>query len=175
MKIINPGYFIASIQDLEATQWVYKSVFTNLFQSFWARFGWNQIRLPTRWYWGLAILSIAGIGGALYFLVREYKKSTNISLKQILSVGWLLTGLIFIWIGAILRTDFPFWYEKMFIPGARYAYPAIIPTIIVLSAGWYWLSRTIAWRWIGIILVIVSFIVLDIYSIVTIYNFYQGS
>jgi hypothetical protein len=175
MKIINPSYLLASIQDLETSRGIYRSAFTNLFQSFWARFGWNHIRLASGWYWGLVILTIAGIGGSLYFLVASFNKGTDLSSRQSLSAGWLLTGMLFIWIGAILRTDFPFGFDEVFIPPARYAYPAVIPTIIVLSVGWYWLSRRFTWKWIGIILVILSFILLDIFSIVRIYNFYQGS
>jgi hypothetical protein len=174
MKIINPSYLIASIQDLRISQGIYKSVFTNLFQSFWARFGWNHIRLTSRWYWGLAILSIAGIAGSLYFLVSHYKKGIDLSSRRLLSAGWLLIGLFFIWIGAILRTDFPFWGDRTFIPGARYAYPAVIPTILVFSVGWYWLSRKLTQKWIGILLVIISLIILDVFSLLTIYNFYQG-
>jgi hypothetical protein len=86
---------------------------------------------------------------------------------------WLLSGMILVWLGAILRIDFPYWGEMLLIPGARYAYPAVIPTIIVFSVGWYWLSRRFSQKWIGIILVIASFIVLDIFSIVTIFNFYS--
>ncbi len=94
--------------------------------------------------------------------------------RQLLSAGWLLIGVLFIWTTAILRTDFPFWGEKLQIPVGRYAYPAVIPTIIILSVGWLWLSNKLAKKWIGIFLIIVSFIILDIISIVTIYNFYQG-
>jgi hypothetical protein len=175
MKIINPGYLIASIQDLRISQGIYKSVFTNLFQSFWARFGWNHIRLPSRWYWGLVILSFAGIAGSFYFLVTNFKKGIALSSRQLLSAGWLLLGLLLVWIGAILRTDFPYWGDKTFIPGARYAYPVVIPTIMVFSVGWYWLSRKLPKKRIGIILVILIFIILDIFSIVTIYNFYLSS
>jgi hypothetical protein len=175
MTHINLGYFLSSIQDLETSQWIHKIVIKNIFQSFWARFAWNNIRLTSRWYWGLAILSIAGIAGSLYFLITNFMRGNSLSSRHLLSAGWLLTAAIFIWAGAIIRTSIPYWGFKLFIPGARYAYPAIIPTILFLSVGWYWLSVKFTRKWIGFILVIVCFIILDIYSIVTIINFYQGS
>jgi hypothetical protein len=172
---ISLDYFLSSIQDSKASQRIHKPVIINIFKSFWARFGWNHIRLTSGWYWGLAILSIAGVGGMLYLLISNFMSGNYLSSRQLLSAGWLLAATLFVWIGAFIRTGFPYWGNHLFFPGARYAYPAIIPTILFLTVGWYWLSVKFTRKWIGIILVIVCFIFLDIISLVTIINFYQGS
>jgi len=66
---------------------------------------------------------------------------------------------------------------------ARYAYTAIIPTMLILTLGWLELLNLVfKWKkiprtsayvrgsiWLGLLLI------LDIWSILSIYRYYQGS
>jgi membrane-anchored protein YejM (alkaline phosphatase superfamily) len=65
----------------------------------------------------------------------------------------------------------------VFIPSARYAYPAIIPTVWMLCIGWAEWSRMLErWmhipKWAKIAVYLISFLFLDILSIWTIARFY---
>jgi hypothetical protein len=82
-----------------------------------------------------------------------------------------------IW-GSTLVRGINFLFGGTFLPAARYAYPAIIPTMILLSLGLlellrltgHWLHIPARWQ-IGIY--ILFFIGLDLLSIYSIYTFYR--
>jgi hypothetical protein len=64
-----------------------------------------------------------------------------------------------------------------FIPVARYAYPAIIPTMLFLNLGWLELIRgaekylKLPYK-VSYVLLVLFFVVLNVISIFSIYRFY---
>ena len=67
--------------------------------------------------------------------------------------------------------------DTIFIPGARYAYPAIIPTLLALNAGWLEIARPLA-RWLRLppiakyMVYFLLFLGLDVAAIASIIRFY---
>jgi hypothetical protein len=139
----NLNLVLHSILDWRRTGWVYRSSLIILFQSFWARFGWNHIMVPDIWYWALWFLTAVGFGGFILFLVRRVILSSNTyhpwqrrALMILIIAFFLVWGGVMICPHPILATLPRYHFRNV----ARYAYPAIIPTVTFLFLGWRELS-----------------------------------
>jgi hypothetical protein len=111
--------------------------------SFWATFGWNETGLSGAWYWGLALLTALGAAGTVVSLARARAQQRPASWSR--ALGFLAVAALALWGNAFLRphpvTGTPY------LPVARYAYPAIVPTILALAGGWWALTPQRARRW----------------------------
>ena len=150
--------------DWSVTGRIYGAALANMFQSFWARFGWNHVALAPWWYRILAGWMAIGAVGAVVALVRlrgQSAPSVGRALALLAVAGLLVWGLCF------LRTD----YFRPFLPGARYAYPAIVPTVLALMAGWLvWAPRQgRKWAALGLLS---GVMLLNVVSLITIGTFY---
>jgi len=170
----NPNLIIGLIQDPAPLIGYYKSTIKSLLHTFWARFGWAQVTLVGyRPYTILGLFTLAGILGALFAFWR-YR--SQIRWELFFFLGLALVG---IWGAAFLRGVTSFMDGGYYIPVARYAYPVIIPTMLVLNIGWleimHWVERffKIQQRY-QIWVLITLFIMLDIISFYTIYSFYHA-
>ena len=159
---------LASVLDWGRTAWVYRVAGLNLFRSFWATFGWNHVDLPVGWYWGLGVVTVLGVLGALVAWVRLWWSNRPPPWKG--ALGLLAVAGLLVWGNALLRPH-PL-MGKPFIPAARYAYPAIVPTVLALAGGWLaWVPRrTRIWVVIGLLS---GLALLDAVSLVTIWTFYR--
>lgn len=159
---------LASVLDWQRTAWVYRVAGLNLFRSFWATFGWNHVDLPVGWYWGLGVVTVLGVLGALVAWVRLWRSNRPPPWKG--ALGLLAVAGLLVWGVALLRPH-PL-IGKPFIPAARYAYPAIVPTVLALAGGWLaWVPRrTRIWVVIGLLS---GLALLDVVSLVTIWTFYR--
>jgi hypothetical protein len=162
-----PSQFLTSILDWERTGWVHWWTIVRLFRSFWASFGWNHISLSRECYWGLTLLTVLGVVGALAGWMRSQPLGRSMRWKR--AVGLLaLVGLL-VWGNAFLRPH-PLAGSDPYLPVARYAYPAIIPSVLALVGGWWALMPGRARRWF--LLVMFSVLsVLDVVSLLTIWTF----
>ena len=161
----SPSQFLASLLDGRRTAHIYKLAATNLFQSFWARFGWNQIELASGWYWAAGALTLSSGIGALI----GWTRLPRLAARAQRVVGLLLAAALLVWLNALLRVHPVGVYTV--IPAARYAYPAVIPSLLALVAGWQGLvpRRHRGW-WTGLMLALL--LVLDVASIWTLNAFY---
>ena len=162
----SPAQFLGSVLDWQRTGWVWRASGLNLFQSFWARFGWNHVGLADGWYWGLGVVTVIGIVGALVTLVRQWRNS---SWPRKRSVVLLIASGLLVWGNAFLRSH-PI-VGKPFIPGARYAYPVIVPTVLTLTAGLLAWAPSRARKWVAAGL-LSGIMLLNVVSLVTIWTFY---
>jgi hypothetical protein len=122
--------FLTSLLDWRRTSWAYRYTMLILFQSFWARFGWNHVPLTEGWYWGLGALTLLGMAGAVLSALRL--RATEARLRR--AIWFLLVAGLLVWLNTAMRIH-PL-AGRLFIPAARYAYPAIIPSMLALVAGW---------------------------------------
>jgi len=169
----SPTLFLASVLDWQRTGWVYRASGVSLLQSFWARFGWGHVGLPQGWYWGLGVVTILGAIGLLVGLVRLWRSNHSLSVKR--AVGLLAVVGLFVW-GSTISRPHPVLLSQgnmVFIPIARYAFPAIIPTALALMGGWLALVPQRARRQAAIG-VVAGLALLDMVSLVTIILFYHG-
>lgn len=156
--------YLVGLWDWAYTGRAYKAALVNMFRSFWARFGWNHVGLASEWYTFLAgwtAIGIASAGVSMARARRAYPSPTQRALPFLGLAGAMVWGI------CLLRTD----YFQPFIPGARYAYPAIVPTALALMGGWLaWAPRR-ARRWTAVGL-LCGMALLDGVSLVTIWTFY---
>ncbi len=132
-----PSVVIFSILNNEAGGWYYKATFENMHQTFWGKFGWGHVPLVfNQAYWFLAAIAIIGILGMFLGISGEFRKLPWDTLV------FLGVTMIVVWFLAVARGSF-YLFSHRFIPSARYAYPAIIPTIGIFCLGWYGLGRWI--------------------------------
>lgn len=167
---LRPNMVLASLADWQNSRWYYRTTAKQLLQTFWGQFGWGHIPLSRNTYIALSILTALGVCGGLVRFWRSRK-----------SIAWgafalLAAAVLWIWGAALVRGIHSITGD-VFIPSARYAFPAIIPTLWVLCAGWAELPRLFErWlripAWMKIAVFLESFLLLDILSIWTIARYY---
>jgi hypothetical protein len=166
----SPSRLLSSLLDWERSRGFYPIVARTLLQTFWARFGWNQVALPRIWYRLLGVVSLFCLVGAAAGVIRIWRVpsrhgdaattqrqdvaatqnnahaalhegETEVRRRMLLLLG--LAGAA-IWSNAVLR--FHPLGTKFFVPVARYAYPAILPTVLALVGGaWTLTQRRLRW------------------------------
>ena len=168
-----PSLILTSLIDWRGAGWYYSWTAQNLLRSFWAKFGWNHVPITTgnKPYRLLAITTLLGLLGAMVSLVR-YRKKLPWEVLLLLAFAMLV-----IWGSTIVRGISSI-TGLHFIPAARYAYPAIVPTALVLCAGWlegsYWINRFIRFpQKIQLGAFFAFFLLLDLISIISIVKFYS--
>ncbi len=174
MKIepyFNANDIPVSLLDWKGAGWYYQLTGAFMFRTFWAKFGWGTALLvgskPYRILAFVTLLGMAGVGWAVWR--RRCTLHSEIILLMVLA-------LLGIWIPAILRGIDSF-FGWTWIPIARFAFPAILPTILVLSAGWLEILRILG-RWfhsgikLQVAVYLLFFVTLDALSILSIIRYY---
>lgn len=169
----NPTLILGLLFDPTPITSYYTATIKSLFQTFWARFGWAHVVLRGfHPYTILGIFTLLGLTGAL---AAFWRKRREIRWDVFLFLG---LALIVIWGAAFLRGLTSVLEGSNFIPVARYAYPVIIPTMLILNIGWLEVIRWIE-KYLNIPqkvllgLLILYFILLDILSVYSIYQYYN--
>jgi hypothetical protein len=166
---------IYTLVDLPVSAAYYQSVLAHLFRTSWAKVGWAHVPLLgakpyRRIILPLTILAFVGVGLTFW---QNRKRFGKFPWEALLILG---LSLATIW-GATLVRGSTYLLTRVFIPVARYAYPAIIPTVLVLSAGWLTLLETLE-RWLrlpGRVKYAVYtgiFIILNVYALLSITHYY---
>lgn len=162
-----PSFILAALLDWIAVPNYYRSVLYQMFRSFWAIFGWGHVWLwGSRPYFVLGLLSLAALGGACYGLWRW---RTRLNWDALL---FLLLALVFVWGFAFVRGTI-YLASNWFIPGARYAYPAVLPALLILLAGWLALAP-LRWRERAAWSIVALFAALNAYGWLSIAVYYFG-
>jgi len=163
---------MTSLSDLPATSWYYRSTGAALLRTFWGRFGWGHVSLPGgKPYRLLGSVTLIGLAGLLSLAWRRRRSLPWVWIALLLSMTTLCWG------AALMRGNHSL-IGTVFIPPARYAYPAMIATLLLLTAGWLEIGR-LAQRWCRIplqasaLLYILAFLALDILSLATIIAYYR--
>ena len=152
----------------------YQSTFIRIAQTFWARFGWGHVPLLGIYsYPVLGFLTLAGMVGVILAMVR-YRKQLQWDLIFFFGIS-----LLFIWWSTIMRGSGSIVEGSFQIPVARYAYPAIIPTMLLLNLGWlelfYGIKRFIRIpSRVGSLLFLILFLGLNALSLLSIVKFYRS-
>lgn len=161
---LTPSSLFASINDQQGSRWYFDVALKNLLQTFWAKFGWgNVLLMGHKPYRLLGVITLIGILGAIWALITYRSK---LPYNLLLFIGLALCG---VWIPTIIR-GVPTLFTRLFIPAARYSYPAIIPTSLLFVAGWWMVLKWIG-RWIHLhqfgqsTIYIVGLIYLDLYAL----------
>jgi hypothetical protein len=166
-----PSFFLSYLTDWIGVNWHYKAVGARLFRTFWGKFGWGDISLMGhKPYRVILIFTLAGILGALFGIPR-FRSSLP---GNVLFVFFL--AILGIFLLAFFRGANHITTNWFYLPVARYIYPAIIPTILVLCIGWWEILRGAGQvfrlpKWGQYGLYFGLFLFLDIFSLISIYRF----
>lgn len=122
---------LASLRDWNGAEWYYRATFDNLFRTFWAKFGWGNVLLAgSKPYRPLGIVTLLAFAAAAFAAWRRRSTLPKSEITFLAMAGILVWGAAFFrGIGSL--------FGVIFIPASRYAYPAIIPTVLALCVGWY--------------------------------------
>jgi hypothetical protein len=173
-----PTYSLQFLIDWEGLNWYYLLERRILFQTFWAQFGWGEVTLlgnkPYRW---IAFITLAGIIGAVIAFIFSLK---NGQWNKIVSfVVFLGSAMCTAWLITFLRGIMFLPSTHLWLPVSRYAFPVVIPTLLLLNIGWLQLfDFADRWppvkSWYKFVVLTVFFIGLDIFSIVSLAKYYYG-
>jgi hypothetical protein len=140
-------------------------ILVNLVRTFWAKFGWDKVAfLGGRPYRILAYCMLVGLVGSAYALWR-YRRQAAWHVLIFLGLATLV-----LWMTTYFRGPIYIFYGY-FSPPARYGFPVIVPTLMLLVGGWTALAPARIKKYVqaGIPLV---FLLINIYALVSIYLFY---
>jgi hypothetical protein len=168
-----PSFILFSLLDSSGAGWYYSSAGQNLLRTFWAKFGWGHVPLlGHKPYRSIALLTSFGLLGAGIVLWRK---------KFVLkgdTLLWFTLLILGVWSSTLTRGVTYIFVNRVFIPGARYASPSIIPTALILTTGWVELFR-LAGRGLRVpskmqhFVYIFVFLVLDFVSVFSIMMFFN--
>jgi len=160
----------ASLVDYEGAGWYYRLTAEQLFRTFWAKFGWGHVpllgRKPYRMLLAITVLALIG------FLIGGFR-----ALKEIPWILVFLFALVILafWLPTLVRGSIYLAFARVYVPGARYAYPSIICLSAVFAFGWSNILKVFGMK--GRTQVIVSsllFILIDLWAWVSIYIYYYA-
>lgn len=147
--------------------WAFNSsVLVNLVRTFWAKFGWDKVSLlggtPYRY---LAYLMIASLLGAVLALWHNRRTA---AWHPLIFLGLATLG---VWAITFLMSTI-YIFNGFYHSPARYAFPVIAPTVMLLAAGWLgWFTKKgqkiVQW------VIPLGFILINIYAVLSIYLFYK--
>jgi hypothetical protein len=160
-----------AFSDLPVNFWYFRSTFENINRSFWARFGWGNV--PVLGEYTYLILSIVTLLGIVAAPVVLWLRRSTLSWPI---VFLFVTVVAVVWAQTVLR-GIGSLYGPILIPGARYAYPVIVPTVIVLLSGWILLNDVLSEHLrypprLGLFLYFFFLIGLQILALASIWFFY---
>jgi hypothetical protein len=134
----DPSLIFLSLDDLRLSSFYYRETFSYLIQTFWGRFGWGHVVMELRGlrpYWFLTFFSLIGVAASIGWAAtkrRDIPWEGVIFLSLAMVLVWSMTA--FRGLHSLIGT--------LFIPSARYAFPAILPTVLAIFPGWY-----AVWQW----------------------------
>ena len=121
---------LATIQDISGFGWYYSIVGSLLFQEFWGRSAAAQVPLIGSFsYTFLRLVFILSLLGA----VKRLFKLPSLLLRH--DIFFLGSVIIVVWLPVIFRGMSSVFNPIIFVPYARYAFPAFIPTVLLINVG----------------------------------------
>jgi hypothetical protein len=145
-----------------------------LFRTFWGLFGWAHVPLlGGRPYRLILVATLAGVAGSLPVL---WQKRRSIPWDLLVLFGLTLAA---IWGLTFVRGASYLGHPNLYIPVARYAFPAIIPTVMLLSVGWLSIWKEVSFRlrlprWGMWVLYLIPLVGLDLLALSSIFRYYNG-
>lgn len=170
---VKPSLVLGFLLDPAPNLGYYQAMVKSLTQSFWAKFGWSHVVLRGyRSYTFLGLITVSGIVGSF---VAFWRKRDRIPWDVVFFLG--IASLV-LWGSTMIRGLSSVLGGNYFVPVARYAYPAIIPTMLLLNIGWLEVIRGLEKYLklplrISYALLVVFFFVLNGISLFSIHRFFS--
>lgn len=165
---VNPHELVAMALDWQISGAYFRETVRALNNTFWAQFGWGNLTLsviqPVHPYLILFGATIAGFFGSIpAFWRRRLPTGMLVFLLSVLAMVW----------GLSLLRGVDAYRSGGFFTQARYAFPAVIPTMFVLMLGWLewlgWFERLLRLpTWSKYALIVCFFLALDLAALLSI-------
>ncbi len=124
-------FIFSSLEDWQGTGWYYQGVALSLTLNFWSYLAGGHLGLPGNYSDNIMVLlTLLGLAGACLSLWRK-RRTLRWDIVYILGLAFLL-----VWIAAAIRGAESLHEPQNLYPWARYAYPAILPTALLICVGW---------------------------------------
>jgi hypothetical protein len=122
---------LATVQDWSGTGWYFRNAAATLFRTFWASLAGDKAFLRSSFVaYFLMLLTMAGVAGSgIWLWVQRRNMRWDL-------IGFLGLSLLLPWLLVFAKGNLDFLQGSPLFPWARYGYPAILPTALVLCAGW---------------------------------------
>ena len=167
----SPSTALVSVLDIERTgRLTFLDVAPSMADMFFTRFGWGGNILPgDGWVVVFRGLALASLAGCALWLLRPRPGGPD-RLRP--ALAFLGLAALLVWGNAVLRIH-PLIDVAAGLTAPRYGFPAIIPTVLALVAGWcaLWPARLRAY---GVALLVAGMIALEALVVVRIWEFYYG-
>ena len=139
---IEPALYLQTLQDIQGFGWYYQASISSLFISFWGQGAGSEIRLLGGFTYDiLKVVSLMALLGSLFYA----KRSSFFSKRP--EMLFLLIVTLAIWMLTFFRGTYWVFFFVPLVPYARYAFPAFIPTLLLLNAGIVFLLQWLADRY----------------------------
>ncbi len=136
------GFYVTTLEDWQGTGWYYQGVVLALLLNFWSFLAGGHLGLPGNYSDNfLILLTVLGILGSCLLLWRR-RHQLPWDLIYILGLSLMLG-----WVAAGVRGIYSLLMADLLYPWSRYAYPVLLPTALLICAGWLEWIR-LAGRWI---------------------------
>jgi hypothetical protein len=167
---LSPTGLVDASLDLQNSAPLFRATISRLWHTFWGYFGWGHIALPAftypllKWF---TLLSLAVAPFGLWNISRSKPRAWALAL------AFLGLTMLVIW-GIVFLRGLPSLFGEVYLPTARYAYPVIIPTMLLLTIGWCAGLPRSKWQMFLTGVFFIALLALDILSIITIIRYYSG-
>lgn len=115
---------------------LYGEFLRTLLESFWARFGWMNVRLGDGWYLSIAIFCLLSLAGLVLFGVKVFWGRNKLSPSQVAALLLLLLGVL-LQLGIVVVGQLSI--RETIVPGTlpqgRYLFPVIVPIATLFMLG----------------------------------------
>ena len=127
---IDPALFLQTVQDVQGFGWYQRLAASSLFQTFWGRGAAAQV--PLAGGYSYALLQLITLFSA-FGILRYALRVRSLFLRP--EIFLLAGAMLLIWIPAFFRGTWWVFYFVPLVPYARYAFPAFVPTALLICAG----------------------------------------
>lgn len=115
---------------------LYSKFLRTLLESFWARFGWMNIRLGDGWYLSIAIVCLFSLAGLVLFGLRVIRGRKRLPPNQVAALLLLFLGVV-LQMGIVVVGQLR--VRETLSPGSlpqgRYLFPVIVPIATLFMLG----------------------------------------
>jgi 4-amino-4-deoxy-L-arabinose transferase-like glycosyltransferase len=113
-----------------------------VFYSYWAAFGWGNIKFPGWVYGLLGLLCLAAVVGLIGLIWQSGRRSGRLTNGRILAIALFLALVA---VAAALEV----WMQRVTAPHGRLLFPAAAVVAMFLAAGWQAIHRYLVWGGVG--------------------------
>lgn len=125
------------------------SEWVEVFYSYWAAFGWGNIKFHGWVYGILALLCVTAVAGLVRSNPFRGKTAEAVTTNHIRDSGIIALTLILTILGVTAALEL--WMQRVTAPHGRLLFPAAAAIAVLLAAGWQAVHRWLLWGGVGVV------------------------